>query len=153
MREAQEAELDSLLQAQIAREELDQGNVETGEPVTNDQLLRATPAVVPRPRFYPPPPNRQPAQQMQPIPHDQNPRNSISVGSPQVTERSLIGETSRTTQKQLFTVLSGVQGGLRQLQKELNQLKTIIGWDPEDEDQDVNRGEQSSSHQNPRPGP
>ncbi|CAD6449431.1 e8e68739-87ce-4a9f-adb7-2e91cf163cd9 [Sclerotinia trifoliorum] len=168
LKEAQEAELDSLLQAQIAREEFDQGNIDEGEVVANKQQARATPIVMHRPRFYtgephsmrqliqqggPPPPNRQLAQPINNIPIDQITRNPASAIGPHMMERSLIGESSRSTQRQLFTVISGVQGGLQQLQKELNSLKAVLGWDIEDEEPEASRRQSSSSRRNTRSGP
>ncbi|KAF7863200.1 hypothetical protein EAF04_007283 [Stromatinia cepivora] len=168
LKEAQEAELDSLLQAQIAREEFDQGNIDEGEVVGNGQQARATPIVMHRPRFYtgephsmrqlvqqggPPPPNRQLAQPINNFPNDQVASNPVSTLSPHMMERSLIGESSKSTQRQLFTVISGVQGGLQQLQKELNSLKSVLGWDIEDEEPEASRRQNSSSRKNARSGP
>ncbi|QSZ33595.1 hypothetical protein DSL72_005163 [Monilinia vaccinii-corymbosi] len=152
LKEAQEAELDSLLQAQIAREELDQGNLEDGELSGNGQQARIAPIVMHRPQFYPPNSNRQPSQPRHTIPNGHVHRSSAPAAGSHITERSLIAESSKSTQRQLFTVMSGVQGGLQQLQKELNQLKAVLGWDAEDEEP-VNRRQQPSSREDARPGP
>ncbi|EDN93923.1 predicted protein [Sclerotinia sclerotiorum 1980 UF-70] len=168
LKEAQEAELDSLLQAQIAREEFDQGNIDDGEAAGNRQQARATPIVMHRPRFYtgephsmrqliqqggPPPPSRQLPQPINNIPNDQIARSPVPAIGPHMMERSLIGESSKSTQRQFFTVISGVQGGLQQLQKELNSLKAVLGWDIEDEELDASRRQNSSSRRNTRSGP
>ncbi|KAG4028893.1 hypothetical protein MFRU_018g00050 [Monilinia fructicola] len=153
LKEAQEAELDSMLQAQIAREELDQGNLDDGDLSGNGQQARPAPIVMHRPQFYPPHSSRQPAPPRYTISNGQNPRNSVPPVNPHVSERSLIGESSKSIQKQLFTVMSGVQGGLQQLQNELNQLKAVLGWDVEDEEPGVNRQQEPSSREDARPGP
>ncbi|ESZ99127.1 hypothetical protein SBOR_0537 [Sclerotinia borealis F-4128] len=153
LRQAEDAELDSLLQAQIAREEFDQGNLDEGESMGNGQQARAAPIVMHRPRFYPPLTNRQLAQPIHTIPNGQITRNPIAAGSPHMTEKSLIGESSKSTQRQLFTVMSGVQGGLQQLQKELNSLKAVLGWDVEYEETGVDRRQQTSLRKDGQPGP
>ncbi|TGO46818.1 hypothetical protein BCON_0306g00090 [Botryotinia convoluta] len=168
LKEAQEAELDSMLQAQIAREELDQGNMDEGEPGANGQQSRATPIVLHRPRFYETPAIKQVMQQggpplqnnqfAQPLPMHNFPNNQIvqypiSADGSMMKERSLIDDTPKSTQKQLFTVLSGVAGGLQQLQKELNSLKSVLGWDNEDDEQEVVRQQNSLLHKDSRHGP
>lgn len=168
MKEAQEAELDSMLQAQIAREELDQGNMDEGEPGANGQQSRVTPIVLHRPRFYETPAIKQAMQQggpplhnnqfAQPLPMHNFPNNQIvqypiSADGSMMKERSLIDDTPKSTQKQLFTVLSGVAGGLQQLQKELNSLKSVLGWDNEDDEQEVVRQQNSLSQKDSRHGP
>ncbi|KAB8301397.1 hypothetical protein EYC80_003271 [Monilinia laxa] len=154
LKEAQEAELDSMLQAQIAREELDQGNLDERDSSGNGQQVRPAPIVMHRPQFYPPHSSRQPAPPRYTISNGQNPRNSVPPVNPPVSERSLIGESSKSIQRQLFTVMSGVQGGLQQLQNELNQLKAVLGWDAEDEEPGVNRQQQQPcSREDTRPGP
>lgn len=152
MKEAQEAELDSMLQAQIAREELDQGNMDEGEAVGNTQQARAAPIKMLRPRLGPAPTNKPPVEHLPPpiqnrpvdqqvhnIPNEQILRHAIPVFNPQMInshmmERSVISQASKSTQKQLFTVVSGVQGGLQQLQSQLELLKSVIGWDAGDEE-------------------
>ncbi|KAM0149985.1 hypothetical protein ACHAQE_009134 [Botrytis cinerea] len=168
LKEAQEAELDSMLQAQIAREELDQGNMDEGEPGANGQQSRAAPIVLHRPRFYetpaikqalqqggPPPPNNQFAQPipMHNFPNNQMAQYPISTDGSPVKERSLIDDTPKSTQKQFFTVLSGVAGGIQQLQKELNALKSVLGWDNEDDEQEGVRQQNSLSRNDSRHGP
>jgi len=110
--------MDSMLQAQIAREEADLGNLDEDQMAGNGQQAQqhtrvAAPIVMHRPRYYPPPPNRQPVQQIH-----------------TVTNSNLTRE-----------------------QKDLNALKSIIGWDDEDDEPEIDRRRTHSSREDERPGP
>jgi hypothetical protein len=54
-------------------------------------------------------------------------------GYAQIATRPVIDSLPKTKQRQIFTVISGLQGGIDHLQKQLDALKVLLGIDDVDE--------------------
>lgn len=132
-----EQDMDSLLQAQIAREEADQGHLdEEDHQVANTGRSRDAKTEAPtsmyRPRNYPPnKPSGVSAGSLQTILKPIAIREPMSAISPHTVEEPLIDTFLKSQQRQIYALMSGMQGGLKNLQKELTNLKEIIGVEEE----------------------
>lgn len=76
-------------------------------------------------------------------PPPQNAKQPANVSSPrsapvrkdtQLTSGKPLDMMSRSQQRQIFSMISGMQGGISNLQKQLDSFKALLGIDEDDDD-------------------